>query len=82
LASAGLGSPAAVAEGERSAASASAMQLMKAKLLFAVVALLISWWCEAQNVYSLSIYAGGNSYRPLCSFEFPFAPHKFKLSEQ
>ena len=67
---------------ERSAASASAMQLMKAKFLFAVVALLMSWWCEAQNVYSLSTYAGGTSYRPLCSFEFPFAPHKFKLSEQ
>jgi len=67
---------------ERSAASARAMQLLKAKFVLATVALLISYCCEAQNVYSLSIYAGGTSYRALCSFEFPFAPHKFKLTEQ
>ncbi len=66
----------------RLAASGRAMHLLKAKFVLATVALLTSCWCEAQNVYSLSTYAGGTSYRPLCSFKFPFAPHKFELTEQ
>ena len=78
---AGRGRPAATDQ-HRSAASARAMQLLKANFVVATVALLISCRCEAQNVYSLSIYAGGTSSRALCSFEFPFAPHKFKLTEQ
>jgi hypothetical protein len=59
-----------------------AMQSLKTKLFSATLLLLSSEWCKAQsNVYSLAVYAGGTSYKDLCSFELPFAPHQFKLTE-
>jgi hypothetical protein len=58
------------------------IQSLKVQLALATVALLIVRCSQAQNVYSLSVYSAGTSYRDLCSFEFPFAPHKFKLCER
>jgi hypothetical protein len=34
------------------------------------------------NVYSLAIYAGGTSYRDLCSFNFPFSQYHFQITER
>lgn len=59
------------------------MQGLKNKFVFLTLLLLTSLCCKAQsNVYSLSVYAGGTSYRELCSFDFPFPPHKYRLTER
>jgi hypothetical protein len=58
------------------------MQALKTKSILSALVLLISLCCEAQNVYSLSVYAGGTSSRDLCSFAFPFPPHQYKLTER
>jgi hypothetical protein len=36
----------------------------------------------AQNVYSLAIYAGGTSYQELCSFDLPFPPYHYKVTQR
>jgi len=34
------------------------------------------------NVYSLGIFAGGTSYQELCSFDIPFPPYHYKITER
>jgi hypothetical protein len=59
------------------------MQTSKRKFLLAIFVSLAPVWCRAQsNVYTLSVYAGGVSYSDICSFDFPFAPHQFRLSKR
>ena len=51
--------------------------------VLAAVLLMARCRCEAQsNVYSVAIYAGGTSYRELCSFDFPFPPYHFSITER
>lgn len=39
--------------------------------------------CHAQsNVYSVAFFAGGTSYQQLCSFDIPFPPYHYKLTER
>lgn len=67
---------------ERSAVSPRTMLGSKTKFALAALALLVSTRCEAQNVYSLSVYAGGVSCRDLCSFSFPFPPQHYQVAER
>ncbi|HEY5909096.1 MAG TPA: hypothetical protein VJA21_00675 [Verrucomicrobiae bacterium] len=36
----------------------------------------------AQNVYSLGIYAGGTFRQELCSFDIPFPPYHYKITQR
>jgi hypothetical protein len=48
-----------------------------------MLALWVSVHCQGQsNVYSLAIYAGGESYQEICSLDLPFLPHPYKLTQR
>jgi hypothetical protein len=60
----------------------SSSRAMRAlKFIIVILALQVSWCCHAQ-VYSVAAYAGGTSYRQICSFTFPFFPYRYALTER
>ncbi|MCO5051804.1 MAG: hypothetical protein M9920_05830 [Verrucomicrobiae bacterium] len=53
------------------------------KAILSLSLIVGSLCCQAQtNVYSIAIYAGGTSYREICSMMLPFPPYHYKLTER
>jgi len=57
------------------------MRALNKKHVLVIVLLLASLCCHAQ-VYSAAIFSGGTSYQELCSFDIPFPPFHYKLTER
>jgi hypothetical protein len=57
------------------------MRTLRREHVFVLISLLASLCCQAQ-VYSVAIFSGGTSYRELCSFDIPFPPYHYKLTER
>jgi hypothetical protein len=47
-----------------------------------ILSLLASLCCHAQQVYSVAIFSGGTAYADFCSFDIPFAPYHYRLTER
>jgi hypothetical protein len=59
------------------------MKTFVRRIVFAAVVLLMSPSCFAQsNVYSVTIYSAGTSYRDICCIDFPFFPYHYKITER
>lgn len=59
------------------------MQTHGKMVVLSMVVVVISVWCVAQsNVYSLAVYSAGNYFADMCSFDFPFPPYRFKLTQR
>jgi hypothetical protein len=61
------------------------MKLVRFGLILSAVAVAACNAAQAlaqSNVYSVAIYAGGTSYREVCSFEIPFPPYHYKVTQR
>ncbi len=61
------------------------MRLPALRLILSAVAVAAGAAVQAlaqSNVYSVAIYAGGTSYQEVCSFEIPFPPYYYKVTER
>jgi hypothetical protein len=60
------------------------MKLPAFRLILCAVGLTAGTAAQAlaQNVYSLAICAGGTSYQELCSFDIPFPPYHYKITQR
>jgi hypothetical protein len=53
---------------------------MKTVLILAMLTLSASSRCA--QVYSVAVYAGGTSYRDICSCDYPFSPRRYQVTER
>jgi len=51
------------------------VRALNKKSISVILTLLLSWVLSRAQVYSVAVYAGGTSYRHLCSFSIPFFPY-------
>jgi hypothetical protein len=63
-------------------ASWLSMRLLCKLLIPATLAHLASADCQAQSVYSLAIYAGGESFQEICSLDLPFPLSHYRVTQR